>query len=110
MISAGELDRSVRLERPVADPSIDGAGSGGWALVDTIWAGVKDAQPANDERDGRTTRTARVKIRYRVDVTSAMRLVDGDRIMQIVSAPAELGRRKGLLLMVEDYTAAGNPA
>lgn len=110
MIKAGELDRFVRLERPISDTSVDSAGSGSWDLVEQIWAGVKDMQPGDDERDGRTTRRARVKIRYRTDVTSAMRIVDGDRIMQIVSAPAELGRRKGLALMVEDYTAAGNPA
>lgn len=111
---AGELDRRVRIERPVPDPSLDGAGSGTWELVAEVRASVRDALPSRGERlaDGinAAARPARVRIRFRDDLTGDMRFVLGSRIMQIVSGPAELGRREGLEFMVEEYSPAGNPA
>jgi len=108
------LDRRVRLERPIADDSIDGAGAGRWKLVAECWANVQDALPSRGDRLGEginiASRPARVRIRYRDGVTSAMRIVMGDRVMQIVTQPAELGRREALEFMVEDYLPAGNPA
>lgn len=114
IIKSGELDRRIRIERPVADDDFDGAGSGSWSLVATVWASVQDALPSRGERlaDGMNVaaRPSRIRIRYRSDVTAAMRFVMGDRIMQIVAGPAELGRRDGLEFMVEEYRPAGNPA
>jgi head-tail adaptor len=113
--TARELDSFVRLERPVADDSFDGAGSGEWVLVDEIWAGIQDVLPsrAEDDSEGITTltRRARLRIRARGDVTPAMRFVKGDRLMHIVAGPADLkGRPPRQEFMVEDYRPAGNPA
>lgn len=119
LVKAGALDRRVRIERPVADDSFDGAGSGSWEEVATVAASIVDALPSRGERLGEginaTTRPARVRMRYRTDVTAAMRLVEivsgGDgRVMQIITVPAELGRRDGLEMMVEEYSPAGNSA
>ena len=111
-MNAGDLDRRITIEQRVADNSFDGAGSETWESVATVWAQVQDMLPSRGERlaDGLNiaTRPARVRIRYRDDITAAMRLKMGDRVMQIVSAPAELGRREGLELIVEDYSTAGN--
>jgi head-tail adaptor len=122
------MDRFVRLERPVADDSFDGAGSGSWALVDEIWAEIVDLLPSRTDGErlangiGFAERPARVRCRYRADITRAMRLVEGAtvsdgvvdyadaRIMQVVTMPAELGRREGLEFMVKDYSPAGNSA
>ncbi|MCU6454348.1 head-tail adaptor protein [Sphingomonas sp. A2-49] len=113
-LPAGSLDRRVRIERPVSDDAIDGAGSGAWAPVAIVWASVVDALPSRGERlaDGLNVaaRPARVRMRYRDDVTAAMRFVLGDRIMQIVAGPAEIGRREAVEFMVEDYSSAGNAA
>lgn len=111
---ASRMNDRIRIERPVADTSFDGAGSGGWETVEEVWANVQDALPSRGERlaDGINVaaRPARVRIRYREDITSNMRFVMGDRIMQIISGPAELGRRQALEFMVEEYRPAGNPA
>lgn len=110
------MDSFIRLERPVPDDSLDGAGAGRWELVDEIWAEIMDLLPSRSGGENVVNgidfaeRPARVRIRYRTGITNTMRLVDGDRIMQIVSMPAELGRREGLELMVKDYSAAGNAA
>ena len=113
-LGRGRLDRRIRIERPIADDSLDGAGSGSWQLVAEVWASVLDALPSRAERlaDGINVaaRPARVRMGFRSDVTPEMRFVMGNRIMQITAGPAELGRRDGLEFMVEEYRPAGNAA
>lgn len=121
---ASRLRDRVRIERPVADDSLDGAGSGSWVLVqDDVAAEIEDMLPSRGERlaDGInvTAGPARVRMRYRTDVTSSMRLVEilsdeagndvDGRVLQIISKPARLGR-EAIELMTEDYNPAGNPA
>ncbi|WP_241213417.1 head-tail adaptor protein [Sphingomonas sp. ABOLE] len=124
IIQPGRLNRRIQIERPVPDTSLDGAGSGTWAAVGSpVWAEVQDQLPSRGERlaDGINVaaRPARVRMRYRADITSDMRLVllrkvaaayVPERIMQIITVPAELGFREGLEMMVEDYRPAGNTA
>lgn len=114
MLRAGDLNRLIRIERPVAAAGFDGAGSGTWELVAEVLGNIRDALPSRAERlaDGINVaaRPARVRIRYRTDVTAAMRFVVDGRTMQIMSGPAELGRREGLEFMVEEWTSAGNAA
>lgn len=113
---ASRMDRLVRLEQPIADESLDGAGSGTWELVAEIWAEIVDLLPSRTDGERVANglyfaeRPARVRIRYRTDITNAMRLVLDGRVMQIVTMPAELGRREALELMVKDFNPAGNPA
>jgi SPP1 family predicted phage head-tail adaptor len=113
-ITAGRFDRRIAIERPVADTSLDGAGSGTWAPVAQVWAEVQDTLPSRAERLGEginiAARPSRVRIRYRADITPDMRFLFGDRIMLIVSGPAEIGRREALEFIVEDYRPRGNPA
>jgi head-tail adaptor len=113
-IPAGRRDRLITIERPEADDALDGAGSGAWVEVGQEWAEVQDRLPSKGERTeggfNLASRPARVRMPYREDITSDMRFVLGDRIMQIVAGPAELGRRQGLEFMVEDYRPAGNTA
>lgn len=126
-LAAGELDKQIRIERPVAAAAFKGAGSGSWALVEgDVWAGIRDMLPSRGEKLAEginvTTRPARVRMRYREDVTTAMRFVlgatvtddvvdySGARIMQVVAGPAEIGTRDGVEFMVEEYRPAGNGA
>lgn len=110
----GPMNDRVRIERPVADTAFRGAGKGAWVEVDKAWADVQDTLPSRSERPAggmpAAVRSARVRMRYRDGITSDMRFVLGDRVMQIVSGPAELGRKRGLEFVVEDYTPAGNAA
>ncbi len=113
-MAAGSLDRRILIQRPRAAAGFTSAGSGAWADLVTVWANVQDSLPSRSERlaDGINvaSRPARVRMRYRNDVTPDMRFVMDGRIMQIVAGPAELGRRDGLEFMVEEYSPAGNPA
>lgn len=128
-LPAGSLNKRIRIERPVAAAGFKGAGAGTWALVqDGVWSGVQDVLPSRGRGETLTdginlaTRPARVRMRYREDITPDMRFVlgatvDGDdvdysgaRIMQITAGPAELGVREGVEFMVEEYRPAGNGA
>lgn len=125
-IPAGVLTKLVRVERPVPDTSIDGAGSGTWELVAETFAEIQDVLPSRGEKlsggINLASRPARVRMRWRAGITPDMRIVhgarvidgavdySGARIMEIVAGPAELGRRDGLELMVVDYSTAGGGA
>lgn len=127
----GKMRHRLRIERTVAAGGFDGAGSGSWAPVCECWAEVQDVLPSNTDRDEKlasgistTSRTSRVRMSYRSGINSDMRILIGrnvwdeqgeaawrtDRTMQIITEPAEMGRRDGLEFMVEDYRPAGNPA
>ncbi len=111
---ASRLKDRINIERPVPDTSLDGAGSGSWQLVqDDVPAEVEDMLPSRGERlaDGLNvaTRPARVRLRFREDITPSMRFVMGARVMQIVAGPAKLGR-DGVEFIVEDYSTAGGGA
>ncbi len=111
---ASRLRDRIAIERPIADDSLNGAGSGTWSPVATVWAEVQDVLPSRAEQLAGginiATRPARVRMRYRQDVSADMRFVMGQRIMQIVAGPAEIGRREAIDFMVESYSTAGNPA
>ncbi|KHA64272.1 head-tail adaptor protein [Sphingomonas sp. Ant20] len=114
MVPQDKLDRLITIEAPIADDSLDGAGSGTWKPVTKVWANLQDMLPSRGERLAGginvASRPARVRMRYRTDIDSSMRFVLGTRIMQITAGPAELGRRYRMEFMVEDYTSAGNAA
>lgn len=124
----GKLRDRIRFERPVADTSFGGAGSGTWVKVCEVWAEVQDVLPSRGERiaDGINVanRPARVRLGYRDGLAASMRILVGrnlkdaqgepywqtDRTLQIISGPAEIGRREAMEFMAEDYNTAGNPA
>lgn len=108
---ASRLDRRITIERPTSDDSFRGAGRGGWEKVADVFAEVQDVLPSRAEKldsgINLATRPARVRMRYRDDVTPDMRMVMGARIMQIVAGPAEIGRREMIEFRVEDFAASG---
>lgn len=108
------LDRRITIEQKsiTQDPNY-GTEVIAWTVVASrIPAQVQDALPSKSEttKDAlrMATQPSRVRIRYRSDITSDMRITvhgSSDRIMQIVSGPAEIGRREWLEMMVEAYTS-----
>lgn len=116
---AGAMDRRVRIETKVegVDPEY-GTPSAEWQLVGETWASILDLLPSRGEAATMGldvgSRPARVRMRYREGITSAMRLVTVDRArtanrtMQIITQPAELGRRDAIEFVVQDFTSPGN--
>lgn len=97
---AGQLRERVTLQAPLRTP--DGAGGAdiGWSEVATLWARV-EAQgggelPAGERLEARAR--LEVTIRFRADVTPAMRLVWRGRALDIRASADSDGRRRFLTL------------
>lgn len=111
---AGDLDKEVRIERftVTRDPYYNSEVRA-WLPLDTVWAQVLDVLPSKSETQQNaveiTERPARVRMRFRADITPDMRIVllgvggVPDRICEIVAGPAEIGRREGIELLVKDF-------
>lgn len=120
-VDLGPLDRQVRFERKAASTDFMSAGQNAWAPVMTIAATFKPIQPSRANRQDDdlniTKAPAYVRAYWRAGVTSDMRMVllgrgggEADRTLKIVAGPAELGSKRGMELMVEDYSTQGQPA
>lgn len=102
-IDIGALDRRLILQAP----SESGDGAGGvirdYAAVTTLWASVTPMSARGDseaERLGAALRL-RIVIRFRGDVTTQHRLIDGAHVYRIV-AVRESGRRRFLEIDAEE--------
>jgi SPP1 family predicted phage head-tail adaptor len=120
---SGDFDCQITIERRVSTPDAKyGTPVVTWTnLITTgngrMWAQVEDEQPSRSEavRSGvaMATNRAVVRIRYRNDIDSSMRVTvhrDTAVLYQIVGGPAQIGGRKQMLEMVlERYSTAGTP-
>jgi SPP1 family predicted phage head-tail adaptor len=112
--AAGSLRSRITFQQKLVPEGLTSAGKEGWVPVVTVRAEVRDVLPSRSERlsEGMTiaARPARIRMRYRTDITSDMRILHGNRVMQITAGPAEIGNREALELMAEDYSTAGGDA
>jgi head-tail adaptor len=115
-MNIGNLDRFVRVEQftTVQDP-VFGSETKTWATYLETWANVEDITTNNQERTNsdlrQLTRPCRVKMRYfdGIDATMRIVLLDRDnRLLQIVSKPAELGRKDGIEFMAQEFATDGS--
>lgn len=112
----GKLNQRIRVEqRSSSQNAEDGSPVATWSTVTTLWAEVQEVLPSKGEGQAQgfkiATRPARVRTRYVSGITAAMRIVllsRGDRVMQILSPPVELGNQNGLEFMVADFSTSGN--
>lgn len=112
MLKAGNLDQRITFEERTTDQEdIYGTNEGGWVDYATVWAQVQDLLPSRNEGIESnieiSRRPCRIRIRYRNDINSAMRIDLDGRKLRILSAPAELGRREGIELLAEELTTEG---
>lgn len=109
---ASRLDTRVRIERKsvIADP-LYGTETVTWVEFATVWAEVEDVLPSRAERLADSiviaNRPARIRMRHLAGITPDMRVIVGNCALQIVSGPAELGRREGIELIVEQHSSEG---
>lgn len=115
-MNIGKLRDQVRIERRTSSQDATyGTQTVTWATLATVAAEVQDVLPSRGERQAAglkmENRPARIRMRYRTDVTSDMRLVlvsRANRVLQIVSGPAQIGNREGIELMAEEWTTQGD--
>ncbi|MGD9538546.1 MAG: phage head closure protein [Alphaproteobacteria bacterium] len=107
----GSLRERVRLEREVRTADTGGGAQTSWAPLDhapTVWARV---EPLTGQELVQAMRlqarlTHKVTMRWRDDVTAAMRLVWGTRILNVRAVLNPDERRRYLELYCEEGAAA----
>lgn len=107
----GQLDRYVRIEKKSVTKDSDfGSEVITWVTHKEVWAQITDITSRMQEstvHDLRLLkRPCKVIMRYDDTITADMRLVliDRDnRILQIVTNPAEIGRREAIEFTAEEY-------
>ncbi len=99
----GALDTRLTLEAPADTPDGGGGAQQAWSPVTDLWANVAPVSGRDDlVGDALTARvTHRITIRWRSDITCAMRLRSPQRLFRI-EAVLEPDRRRLLLLCVEE--------
>nr|WP_086491265.1 phage head closure protein [Novosphingobium panipatense] len=108
----GPLNRRIQFERPVTtrDPTYNTSKTT-WEPHAKVWAEVRDVLPSRaesvDESASLQQRPARIRMRYREDITPDMRVIYRGRTLEIVSGPAEIGRRDGLELIAQELSTRG---
>jgi SPP1 family predicted phage head-tail adaptor len=111
-MDAGLLDRRLRiLERVDTTEGTYGTKVATWPELATVWAKIEEVLPARADRlDDKlviTVRQAKVRIRWRADVSQNHRVeIDGQQ-MRIISGPAMAGRRQWLDFVVEELSTEG---
>lgn len=116
-MSATKFKDRIRIEALTAAAADDpeyGPQPGGWTPIadGEVWAEVWDTLPSRSESTADGIRlaadTVRVRIRYRADVTAAMRFVEltgMQRTLQIIAGPAALYGRRELEFIVERFSS-----
>jgi head-tail adaptor len=108
-LAAGDLDRRITLQtRTVQRGATLGDELVTWPDGDTVWAKVLESATATTLQDTATDQAAlyarpmKVRIRWRVLDKTNTRLSFEGRLLRITGT-AELGRRVGLELAVEEW-------
>jgi SPP1 family predicted phage head-tail adaptor len=100
----GDLDQRLSLEAPLDTLDEIGGITRTWVHIDDVWARVTPVSGREDFTAERqeSVLTHRVLIRWRPDVTGAMRLRLGARSLAIHAALDWDSRRRFLLLQCEE--------
>jgi SPP1 family predicted phage head-tail adaptor len=103
LIGAGDLDRRVTIQRPTTTRGETGGPEASWAALAAVWAKVRDLS-------GKETFSATaagsdvsrvVTIRYRTDVSDAMRILFEDGAFARIAWKREIGRKLFLEIYCE---------
>ena len=110
---SGDLRHRCLIERKSTTPDPQyGTAVVTWVAVANTWCSADDIAPSRSEavKNGLSIGTNQtvVRMRWRTDVDSSMRLTinrPAPTVYQIVGGPAELGNRQGVEFVVEKYTS-----
>lgn len=107
LFDPGKLSTAVVIEE-IRSRVADGGGgftaSRGRALAGTVWAEIRELDSSRRLRAMKThpDATHAVRIRYRADITAAMRVISGTRTFRLQGPPVDRdGRREWLDLLVK---------
>lgn len=102
-VKAGALNRRVTIKVRGAGQSAAGQPSRAWVDLATVWANVRHESGAESLRADKEVSIVRasVRIRWRSDVTAAMRVYDGATVYEIKAVLPDAVARDHLDLVCE---------
>jgi len=111
----GNLDKYIRIEqKTVTNDANYGSEVVTWTTYKECWAQITDITTKSQESTNSDLRLlkrpCKVVVRYDDGIDPTMRIIvmdRSDRVLQIISKPAELGRREAMEFMAEDYQVYG---
>lgn len=94
-MKAGSLNRLVLIAQPEGGQDDVGQPETGWTTVASVWADVRTQGGLESIRSGAEVSTVRasIRIRYRTDITAAMRVTDGATVYQVKAVLPDPGRQ-----------------
>ncbi len=101
---AGRLRHRVTLQQPLKSQDATGAEVLSWSTVTTVWAEVLELRGREylAEREVHSDVTAKIRIRYRADVTVEWHVLFGTHTYDVTHAVDLMGRRRELELMCSE--------
>lgn len=100
---AADLNQRVTLQQATLSRDAVGGPVETWVDLATVWAAIYDltGKAINDAQQAGSAVTRRVTVRWRSDVTSAMRVKFADTRVAKIAFTREVGRRDALELHCE---------
>lgn len=100
---AGALNTLLTIQQGSASVDAIGQPVVGWADFAKVWGNVRHQKGAEAIKAGAVTSTvsASIRIRYRQDITAAMRVLAGPMVYQIKAVLPDMARRDYVDLVVE---------
>lgn len=105
-----DLNKRCRIEyKSVKNDPKYGTEQITWNLLAVVWCNVQDVLPSRSEaiKNGLAVgaKQSRLRMRFRKDVDSSMRILIDGVVYQFISDFAEMGQREYLEAMIEKYTS-----
>ena len=102
----GDLRERIMIKQiTTTSDSAGGFTDSGSSALATVWAAVEplSGRELLAAMQAQSEITVRVRMRYRSDITSAMQILHGAKVYEIVSPPIDVdGRRRELELMCKE--------
>lgn len=105
----GNLRHRVTIQHKVLDKDEDGLAVEEWRPLAEVWAAVEPLQGREfwQAKAVQSESTIRVKTRYRLGITTAMRVLHGDRVLDIESVVDPEEKHVELHLLCKEVTPGG---
>ena len=102
-IVAGKLNCRVVIKQPAAVQDAAGQPIPTWTTLATVWANIRSLNGLETIKGGAESSVAKasIRIRYRTDVTAAMRVVHGSTTYEIKAVLPDVEGRRHLDLVCE---------
>lgn len=111
------LDQRIQIEyQPTTQDATYGTQLGAWTILDTVWGNVREELVSDGDTGAvvrLSKRAATLRIRYREDVNTTMRVTLLDRsnnVMRIVGGPREIPRKRFVEFALVDFSTTGDGA